>query len=225
MNKNMLGGTIVLMVLLGIAGVFLLIEQDTDTEPRLKLGQATKDLLKNPPKQQTAQEVSTADNEQNPLPQGERSGTENSHADGIGHDEPHASHPHSITETETDTFPNLLERDSHWSDAYLSSMEELEVMFADDADAMFVLGKVKTILKHGGLDAHGHNPAVDKAFVELMNFNNDLISSPGTEVSVPRRHELMKLRWPLLDAPPPNVNWNKGWLYENETSLKTKKGE
>ena len=92
-------------------------------------------------------------------------------------------------------------------------------MYADDADAMFILGKVKTILKHGGLDAHGHNPAVDKAFVELMNFTNDLISSLGTEVSVPRRHELMKLRWPLLDAPPPNVNWNKGWLYENETSL------
>ena len=219
MNRNMIRGIIVLIVLLGIAGVFLLIDRDTHTEQRLKLGQVTKDLLKKGTKQPATQEAAK------PLPLEENPETGHRRDDGTWHPEPDASPRHSITEMETDTFPNLLERDSHWSDAYLASMEELEVMYADDADAMFILGKVKTILKHGGLDAHGHNPAVDKAFVELMNFTNDLTSSLGTEVSVPRRHELMKLRWPLLDAPPPNVNWNKGWLYENETSLKTKKGE
>ncbi len=46
MNRNMIRGIIVLIVLLGIAGVFLLIDRDTHTEQRLKLGQVTKDLLK-----------------------------------------------------------------------------------------------------------------------------------------------------------------------------------
>ena len=46
MKNQMKWGLATLMLLLGIAAVFLFIDKDTETEPEMTLGQPTKDLLK-----------------------------------------------------------------------------------------------------------------------------------------------------------------------------------
>ena len=46
MKKQMKWGLATLILLLGIAAVFLLMDNDTETEPEMTLGQPTKDLLK-----------------------------------------------------------------------------------------------------------------------------------------------------------------------------------
>ncbi len=51
MKKQMIWGLAILMLLIGIAGVFLLIPQDTDTESEMVLGEATKKLLEDRQKQ------------------------------------------------------------------------------------------------------------------------------------------------------------------------------
>lgn len=117
--------------------------------------------------------------------------------------------PHNQPKTEP-TKTGDISRNGHWSDAYLPPMEELEVKYAGDPDAMFILERVKILLKHEREGIPGHNPAVDKAFAELMNFTNKQISSLGTEVSESRLHELLKLTWPTLDNPPSSV------IFENE---------
>ena len=45
MKKQMIWGLAALILLLGIAAVFLFIDKDTETEPETTLGQQTKDLL------------------------------------------------------------------------------------------------------------------------------------------------------------------------------------
>ena len=53
MKKEMKWGLATLILLLGIAAVFIFLDKDTETEPRLVLGQATKKLLEEGPQQQS----------------------------------------------------------------------------------------------------------------------------------------------------------------------------
>ena len=46
MKKHKIWGFAILLLLLGIAAVFLITDKDTNTEPEMTLGQPTKDLLK-----------------------------------------------------------------------------------------------------------------------------------------------------------------------------------
>ena len=73
MKKEMKWGLATLLLLLGIAAVFLFIDKDTETEPEMTLGQPTKDLLKKGVKlpQQTPQVVDVSDDTQRPPPPGE----------------------------------------------------------------------------------------------------------------------------------------------------------
>ena len=122
------------------------------------------------------------------------------HADGTFH-----AQPHEVSDTPTEG--------GHWSEAYLPPIEELEVTYADDTEAMFILDRVKILLKHQR-DGFGHNPDADKAFAEMMNFTNELISSIGTEKWSPQRsQELLKLRWYIFDTPPSSV------IFENEGGI------
>ena len=66
MKKQMIWGLATLMLLLGIAAVFLFIDKDTTTEPEMTLGQPTKDLLKKGVK--LPQQAKTPEAEQRPLP-------------------------------------------------------------------------------------------------------------------------------------------------------------
>ncbi len=88
MNRNILRGIVVLIVLLGIAGVFLLIDKDTETE-----------TVYNPPSEEewqkirqdlAAQKAQDAAKAQSPEENREKG---HRHADGIWHAEPHKDLP------------------------------------------------------------------------------------------------------------------------------------
>ena len=66
MKKEMKWGFTTLILLLGIAAVFLFIDKDTNTEPKMTLGQPTKDLLKQGVK--LPQQANVRDDEQRPPP-------------------------------------------------------------------------------------------------------------------------------------------------------------
>ena len=66
MKKQMIWGLATLMLLLGIAAVFLFIDKDTMTEPEMTLGQPTKDLL-NKPIPQPKTDVSITETDKPPL--------------------------------------------------------------------------------------------------------------------------------------------------------------
>ena len=134
------------------------------------------------------------------VPEGKTSQGGHFHEDGTWHAEAHDP-------VEQKPIADKVSPGGHWSDAYLPPMEELEVKYADDSDAMFILDRVKILLKHES-EGFSHDPAVDKAFAELMNFTNKKISSLGTDVSAARVYELMALTWPTLDNPPFIVEWS-----------------
>ena len=96
MKKQMKWGLATLILLLGIAAVFLFIDKDTNTEPKMTLGQPTKDLLKKGVK--SPQEVNAPDGT-----------TENGHA------EPHADTPAQVdteeqmpTEAEIEAYHKIM---------------------------------------------------------------------------------------------------------------------
>ena len=91
MKKQMIWGFATLLLLLGIATVFLLINTDTPPEPKYVLGQATKDQLKQgvklPADNPNPQDTNTPDAENRPPPPG---ASTNGHWHGDEwHDEPH----------------------------------------------------------------------------------------------------------------------------------------
>ncbi len=82
MKKHMIWGLAILMLLIGIAGVFLLIPRDTDTESEMVLGDATKKLLEDGPKPKgSPQEVNTPEPGVRPPPPGETKETGYWHGD------------------------------------------------------------------------------------------------------------------------------------------------
>ena len=66
MEKKMIWGLATLILLLGIAAVFLFIDKDTETEPEMTLGQPTKDLLKQGVK--LPQQANVSDTQKPPPP-------------------------------------------------------------------------------------------------------------------------------------------------------------
>ena len=66
MKKQMKWGLATLLLLLGIAAVFLFIDKDTETEPEMTLGQPTKDLLKKGVK--SPQQANAPDTQRPPPP-------------------------------------------------------------------------------------------------------------------------------------------------------------
>lgn len=137
------------------------------------------------------------------VPEGDTSQGGHFHADGTWHGEPHD------TPVESQPIVSEVSQGGHWSDAYLPPMEELEVKYADDPDAMFIIDKVKILLKHENEGFSGHDPDVDKAFADLMNFTNKKISSLGKDVSEARLYELMRLTWRTLDNPPSYISLSR----------------
>lgn len=98
MKKRMFWGLGVLVLLIGIVGVFVLIQQDTDTNSDIVLGEATKKLLKDRKKQTTVKpEVLDANR---PPPLGETHET--------GHWDGDIWHRTAMPETSVNTRENVL---------------------------------------------------------------------------------------------------------------------
>ena len=99
MKKEMKWGLATLILLLGIAAVFLFIDKDTNTEPKMTLGQPTKDLLKQGVKSPQQAETPVAVEELPPSKEAHLPSSENSEIkegnvkehfqDGVLYDENH----------------------------------------------------------------------------------------------------------------------------------------
>ena len=119
MKKEMKWGLATLILLLGIAAVFLFIDKDTNTEPKMTLGQPTKDLLKQGVKSPPPAETPVAVEEPPPSKEAQSPSSENSGMhpkvmykntvqDGVLYDENH--NPINMTPELEDTLDKQAKR-------------------------------------------------------------------------------------------------------------------
>ena len=99
MSKQMKWGLATLLLLLGIAAVFLFIDKDTETEPEMTLGQPTKDLLKKGVKLPQQAETPVAVEELPPVV------PPNEHPSGPHQHEDDTAHNHSPIVSQTSNGP------------------------------------------------------------------------------------------------------------------------
>ena len=99
MEKQMKWGLATLMLLLGIAAVFLFIDKDTEIEPEMTLGQPTKDLLKQGVKSPQQAETPVAVEELPPVV------PPNEHPSGPHQHEDDTAHNHSPIVSQTSNGP------------------------------------------------------------------------------------------------------------------------
>ena len=104
MKKQMIWGIATLILLLGIAAVFLLTDNDTAKPTKYVLGQSTKDLL-NKPRPQPQKDASSAASKQMP---GETE-TGHVHGDGTVHQGTHAENTPLQTEPPANYVPSEAE--------------------------------------------------------------------------------------------------------------------
>ena len=217
MSKQMKWGLATLMLLLGIAAVFLFIDKDTNTEPKMTLGQPTKDLLNKPiPQPQT-----------------------HVHKDGTVHQGTHASQT-SVQQTQpADTvsddviYPHhellqthpvaalraQVEDSGHWS------AEHIPPFPPDDEEAASLAYNVYVQIHYEGIN-DPYNPVVIKAWKKQRAFMDTIFEKypglpPGLEkhsvkyteaelaaqkVIDARRNDLGRLMWPQMENPPPSIH-------------------
>ena len=99
MKKQMIWGLATLILLLGIAAVFLFIDKDTETEPEMTLRQPTKDLLKQGVKSPQQAETPVAVEELPPVVR------PNEHPSGPHQHEDDTAHNHTPIASQTYNSP------------------------------------------------------------------------------------------------------------------------
>ena len=205
MHKRIAIGLIVLIFVLGVAIVFY--HQHTDIQQLKKELAQDKKRLEGYDTPTVYHGPSTSDAKPTDVP-GFVWVRHGDHWDLVARDASHSHEgsnadevPQDVSATENDDWLDP-PPSGHWSDNYLPPMAELEVMYAGDEEATYILERTKILLKYG---KGSHHPDALKAFVELYNYLNQLTSKLGTDVPLERLEELVKLQWPLLNDPP------KGW--------------
>ena len=173
MNRNILRGIIVLIVLIGIAGVFLLIDKDTETE-----------TVYNPPSEEEWQKIRQdlaarkAQDAAEPQSQGENREIGHRHADGTWHEGAHEpiAQPALVSQTYTGPLTyhkELLEKHpvealrqqtierGHWSAEWIPPFPP------DDEEAARV-ARNKYLLIYYGSIGDTDNPAYKEAYQDLQ---------------------------------------------------------
>ena len=207
MKKEMKWGLATLILLLGIAAVFLFIDKDTDTEPEMTLGQQTKDLL-NKPRPQPQKDASSAASKQMP---GETE-TGHVHEDGTVHQGTHASmqqtqpantvseeviYPHhELLQTHPVAALRAQARDSgHWSARYIPPFPPDDVEANELARNYYIDNYYKSRNDF-------YNPVASKARKVISKWHNDNGSYTTVDRSSrPRYCDLFRLDLTNLDDP------------------------
>ena len=124
MNKKLLGGIIVLVVLIGIVGVFLLIGQNTDTEPKKVYNPPSKEVM-----QKIRDDLAARKAQEAATPQSQVAKTETGHrhADGTWHEGTHDTPvAEKVASDEKYTLPEKYRLpDDVFSEAYTEKLKSL----------------------------------------------------------------------------------------------------
>ena len=209
MNKRIVGGFILLIVLLGIATVFLLKDKDTEpgtvyNPPSDEVIQKTRDDLAAQKAQETAKTP----------PQREKQSIGHRHADGTWHDEPHEpiAQPAPASKTYTGTLTyhkELLETNpvealrrqtlerGHWSAEWMPPFPPDDFEAASVARNFYITFYYHSI---GDID----NPVYLKSLARNSEFLHtlwDKYPADRQEFGA-RRNDLLRLTWSRLDKPP-----------------------
>ena len=199
MSKQMKWGLATLLLLLGIAAVFLFIDKDTETEPEMTLGQPTKDLLKKGVKLPQQAETPVAVEELPPVV------PPNEHPSGPHQHEDDKVHNHSPIVSQTYTGPltyhaELLETNpvkalrlqteerGHWSAEWIPTFDP------GDQEAA-ALARSRYLSEYYVSIGEGDTPASEKASREWNEIFDKLAEAPWNA----RKYDLMKLAWPAVD--------------------------
>ena len=210
MKKQMKWGFTTLILLLGIAAVFLFIDKDTDTEPEMTLGQQTKDLL-NKPRPQPQKDASSAASKQMP---GETE-TGHVHEDSTVHQGAHASQAsmqqtqpadtvseeviyphHELLQTHPVAALRAQARDSgHWSARYIPPFPPDDVEANEHARNVYLDNYYS---RRGDLN----NPVAVKArkYIEKWRHDNGAYGPPEATHTSPRYYDFFKLHWTALST-------------------------
>jgi hypothetical protein len=169
MNKKILGGIIVLIALVGIAGVFLLIGRKTDTESEKVYKAPSEEVMEKVRDGLTARKAQEAAKPQSP---GEKTETGHRHDDGTWHEGEHVSQP-NVRPTETavqvkayphqkllDTHPvealrQLAIEKGHWSAEFIPPFPPEDREAAELARAVYILAHHWTTVRHPE-ESHDH---------------------------------------------------------------------
>ena len=195
MNRKMVRGIIVLIALAGITGVFLLIKQNTDTEPKKVYNEPSDEVL------QKVQEDLTAQEAAKPQPSEENSETGHRHPDGTWHE---GAHDTPIAENaDSDKIYTLPEKyrlpDDVFSEAYTEKLKSLVQICVE----LYHLPKEER-------KARGY----DEAWVGISNGRNDAtlllnryyLTDMVDETYLERYREIMKIVEPFKAlVPRPNT--------------------
>ena len=211
MSKQMKWGLATLLLLLGIAAVFLFIDKDTETEPEMTLGQPTKDLLKKGVKLPQQAETPVAVEELPPVV------PPNEHPSGPHQHEDDKVHNHSPIVSQTYTGPltyhaELLETNpvkalrlqaeerGHWSTKWIPPFPPDDTKAQEFARAEYLTEYYWQTFgeKLDTPEYEKESKEYDKAYAISNQMWDTIMSYPYGA----RRQDLMKLSWPSLDSDP-----------------------
>ena len=212
MKKQMKWGFATLLLLLGIAAVFLLTDKDTATKPNHVLEQETKNLT-NKPIPQPKTDVSIAETDK--LQPSEKAETSHAHEDSTVHQGAHASQAsmqqtqpadtvseeviyphHELLQTHPVAALRAQARDSgHWSARYIPPFPPDDVEANEHARNVYLDNYYS---RRGDLN----NPVAVKArkYIEKWRHDNGAYGPPEATHTSPRYYDFFKLHWTALST-------------------------
>ena len=211
MKKQMIWGFATLLLLFGIAAVFLLMDKDTAKTPNHVLEQETKNLT-NKPIPQPKTDVSIAETDK--LQPSEKAETSHAHEDSTVHQGAHASQAsmqqtqpadtvseeviyphHELLQTHPVAALRAQARDSgHWSARYIPPFPP------DDVEAN-ELARSHYIKNYHNAREEYYHPAAVKAKAVIRKWSYDSGAFKMIKYQPPRFYDLFKLDWTNIDDP------------------------
>ena len=229
MNRKMVSGIIVLIALVGIASVFLLIGQNTDTEP---------EKVYKPPSKEVMQKVSSdlaarkAQEAAKPQPPEEKTETGHRHADGTWHEGEHVSQP-NVQPIQTavpvkayphqkllDTHPvealrQLATEKGHWSAEFIPPFPPEDREAAELARAVYIMAHHWTTVPHPEY-GHDHTHSAEYEQAEQLIQANRKAHREWTNAKNKARREV---RYKEFYNPDDLARWNDLTSLYNSTTL------
>ena len=202
MEKHKIWGLATLMLLLGIAAVFLFIDKDTETEPEMTLGQPTKDLLKQGVKLPQQAETPGAVEELPPVvPPNEHPSVPYRHEDDTVHNlsvsqvsqtynGPLTYHAELLETNPVKALRLQAEERGHWSAQWIPPFPPDDQEAADFARSRYLYIYYKSIRETG-------TPEFLQLEIEIVSQQDVIRAYPKVSA---RGSDLLRLGWSTLDA-------------------------